>query len=213
MVAHGPRGAICCPRVTVPAVRRRKLAWLEGGVIASAASQGIPLDHPASMGHALGAGHGTDAPPAGCDSPRSNARTSDSRNLRCPPGVRMLLIRPEAAHRVTVFGSTRKSAATSPGVRRRSLLPSTDLPSHLRFGACLQCRENIRLLPCFPQNGPLVLVVSFRQTRPAFVGRGTGEGPANPVGGARRHRHVAGGSRGVRRLIAECTRALFHHAM
>jgi hypothetical protein len=73
----------------------------------------------------------------------------------------MLLIRPDAAHRVTVFGSTRKSAATSPGVSRRSLLPSTFHPSYLRFGACHQCGENIRLLPCFPQNGPLVLVVSF----------------------------------------------------
>jgi len=40
----------------------------------------------------------------------------------------MLLMRPEAAHRVTVFGSTRKSAATSPGVRSRSLFPSTPLP-------------------------------------------------------------------------------------
>jgi hypothetical protein len=37
----------------------------------------------------------------------------------------MLVMRPEAAHRVTVFGSTRNSVATSPGVRRRSLLPST----------------------------------------------------------------------------------------
>src|SRR6516165_9282681 len=92
-------------------------------------------------------GHCVAALPA--DSPRSNARTSDSRNLRCPPGVRMLLMRPDAAHRVTVFGSTRKSAATSPGVRSRSLLPSTFHPSYLRFGACLQCRENIRLLPCF----------------------------------------------------------------
>jgi hypothetical protein len=80
------------------------------------------------VGCQLSAGHGAGAPPAACDSPRSNARTSDSRNLRCPPGVRMLLMRPDAAHRVTVFGSTRKSAATSPGVRRRSLLPSTDLP-------------------------------------------------------------------------------------
>ena len=62
-------------------------------------------------------------------SPRSKARTSDSRNLRCPPGVRMLVMRPEAAHRVTVFGSTRNSAATSPGVSRRSLLPSTSVPS------------------------------------------------------------------------------------
>src|SRR5579875_525461 len=37
----------------------------------------------------------------------------------------MLLIRPDAAQRVTVLGSTRKSAATSPGVSRRSLLSST----------------------------------------------------------------------------------------
>src|SRR5581483_12122266 len=37
-------------------------------------------------------------------SPLSSARTSDSRNRLCPPGVRMLLIRPEAAQRVTVFG-------------------------------------------------------------------------------------------------------------
>ncbi len=37
----------------------------------------------------------------------------------------MLVMRPEAAQRVTVFGSTRNSAATSPGVSRRSLLPST----------------------------------------------------------------------------------------
>ena len=36
----------------------------------------------------------------------------------------MLLIRPDAAHRVTVFGSTLKSAATSPGVSKRSLVPS-----------------------------------------------------------------------------------------
>ena len=37
-----------------------------------------------------------------------------------PPGVRMLWIRPAAAHRVTVFGSTRNRAATSPGVSSRS---------------------------------------------------------------------------------------------
>ena len=37
----------------------------------------------------------------------------------------MLVMRPEAAQRVTVFGSTRKSVATSPGVSKRSLLPST----------------------------------------------------------------------------------------
>jgi hypothetical protein len=37
----------------------------------------------------------------------------------------MLLIRPAAAHRVTVFGSTRNSAATSPGVSRRSPVSTT----------------------------------------------------------------------------------------
>ncbi|GAA1104595.1 hypothetical protein GCM10009642_49030 [Nocardiopsis metallicus] len=58
-------------------------------------------------------------------SPSRRARTSDSRKRRCPPGVRMLLIRPEAAQRVTVLGSTRKSEATSPGVNRRSLARST----------------------------------------------------------------------------------------
>ena len=42
----------------------------------------------------------------------------------------MLLIRPDAAHRVTVLGSTRKRAATSPGVSRRSLLSSTLFASH-----------------------------------------------------------------------------------
>jgi len=41
----------------------------------------------------------------------------------------MLLMRPDAAQRVTVFGSTRKRAATSPGVSSRSLLPSTSCPS------------------------------------------------------------------------------------
>ena len=113
MVARGPCGPGCCPRMTVPAaVGRGNWPWV-GGVVVASVSQ-------------LSAGYGE--PPAACDSPRSNARTSDSRNLRCPPGVRMLLMRPDAAHRVTVFGSTRKSAATSPGVRRRSLLPSTDLP-------------------------------------------------------------------------------------
>jgi len=43
----------------------------------------------------------------------------------------MLVMRPEAAQRVTVFGSTRNSAATSPGVSRRSLLPSTFSPLRL----------------------------------------------------------------------------------
>jgi hypothetical protein len=51
----------------------------------------------------------------------------------------MLVIRPEAAQRVTVFGSTRNSAATSPGVSKRSLLPSTF--SLLRLAPCEPSRH------------------------------------------------------------------------
>jgi hypothetical protein len=50
----------------------------------------------------------------------SSARTSDSRYLRCPPGVLMDPRRPVDAHRVTVFGSTLNSAATSAGVNKRA---------------------------------------------------------------------------------------------
>jgi len=51
----------------------------------------------------------------------------------------MLVMRPEAAQRVTVFGSTRNSAATSPGVSKRSLLPSTF--SLLRLAPCEPSRH------------------------------------------------------------------------
>jgi hypothetical protein len=67
----------------------------------------------------------------------SKALISTSRYRRWPPGVRMLLIRPEAAHRVTVLGSTLKSAATSPGVSRRSLCPS------IRFSLLLASAPHI----------------------------------------------------------------------
>jgi hypothetical protein len=49
----------------------------------------------------------------------------------------MLVMRPEAAQRVTVFGSTRNRAATSPGVSRRSLLPSKFSPLRL-YASCLR---------------------------------------------------------------------------
>src|SRR4051794_10395159 len=51
----------------------------------------------------------------------SRVFTSDSRNRRWPPGGRVEPIRPAVAQRVTVLGSTRKRAATSPGVSSRSL--------------------------------------------------------------------------------------------
>ena len=78
----------------------------------------------------------------------------------------MLVMRPEAAQRVTVFGSTRNSAATSPGVSKRSLLPSTF--SLLRLAPCeplvIRCPSSLALneyfLPrfleigqCFPDGG------------------------------------------------------------
>src|SRR5206468_884144 len=47
-------------------------------------------------------------------------RTSEARNRRWPPRVRMAVIFPDRAQRVTVFGFTRKSAATSEGVRSAS---------------------------------------------------------------------------------------------
>ena len=49
------------------------------------------------------------------------AVTSDSRNLRCPPGVRIDPMSPAAAHLVTVLGSTPKMWATSAGVSNRSV--------------------------------------------------------------------------------------------
>src|SRR5436190_19301479 len=47
-------------------------------------------------------------------------RISDARNRRWPPRVRMAVIFPARAQRVTVFGFTRKRAATSAGVKSAS---------------------------------------------------------------------------------------------
>lgn len=55
----------------------------------------------------------------------SNARTSTSRNRRCPPNVRIADNRPSFAHLVTVFGSTRNNAATSAGVNNPARVPIT----------------------------------------------------------------------------------------
>ncbi len=73
----------------------------------------------------------------------------------------MLLMRPEAAHRVTVFGSTRKSAATSPGVRRRSLLPSTISPPISVSEHVFSVAKTSVYFLVFPKNEPVVLLVSF----------------------------------------------------
>lgn len=59
----------------------------------------------------------------------SSAVISDSRNRRCPPGVRMDPIHPLDAHRVTVLGFTRNNAATWCGVSSRSVFSSVTLPT------------------------------------------------------------------------------------
>src|SRR5437016_13537073 len=97
----------------------------------------------------------------------------------------MLLMRPEAAHRVTVFGSTRKSAATSPGVRRRSLLPSTISPPISVSEHVFSVAKTSVYFLVFPKNEPLVLLVSFGVR----------------AGGRRRGR----GGRGLRRSRRLCT--------
>src|SRR5579863_1142861 len=61
----------------------------------------------------------------------------------------MLLIRPEAAQRVTVFGSTRKSAATSPGVSKRSLLSSTIIRLSCPYRLSLSVPTNMSFHPDF----------------------------------------------------------------
>jgi len=81
----------------------------------------------------------------------------------------MLLMRPEAAHRVTVFGSTRKSAATSPGVRRRSLLPSTISPPISVSEYVFSVAKTSVYFLVFPKNEALVFLVSF-----GFGGTGRG---------------------------------------
>ncbi len=76
-------------------------------------------------------------------------------SARCPPGVRILLMRPAAAQRVTVFGSTLKRAATSPGVSSRSLLLSTISPPRVprpaAGGQVNQCAERSLIYPWFSQ--------------------------------------------------------------
>jgi hypothetical protein len=163
------------------------------------------------------AGHGVGGLPAvACDSPRSNARTSDSRNLRCPPGVRMLLMRPEAAHRVTVFGSTRKSAATSPGVRRRSLLPSTISPPISVSEHVFSVAKTSVYFLVFPKNEPVVLLVSFALHR-SLAGPGPGRSWTAVISPAVRGKwrdvaagwaRPARGSRNVQGSITECARLL-----
>ena len=101
----------------------------------------------------------------------------------------MLLMRPEAAHRVTVFGSTRKSAATSPGVRRRSLLPSTISPPISVSEYVFSVAKTSVYFLVFPKNEPLVFLVSFELDRDGPVRGRTGR-----CGGylAGRAREVAG---------------------
>src|SRR3954468_6177266 len=91
----------------------------------------------------------------------------------------MLLIRPAAAHRVTVLGSTRNKLATSPGVSRRSRDSTTTNPHPaLRGAESVQCRRSRAKLS-------LELPESLRMARmeqhvvPWFCGRWRSEIIAN----------------------------------
>jgi hypothetical protein len=76
---------------------------------------------------------------------------------------------------------TRRGATRA--LRTRGTCHPRSNPSCLRCGACHQCGENIRLLPCFPQNGPLVLVVSFSLGRRRLPACGTGNCRSGLAGG------------------------------
>ena len=67
-----------------------------------------------------------------------SSRTSDSRQRRCPPSVLIEVNFPAFAQRVTVFGSTRKSDATSEGVNKTSASVSR-LISSLPEKWCKRC--------------------------------------------------------------------------
>lgn len=69
---------------------------------------------------------------AGVARSASSARTSDSRNRRCPPGVRMDPIHPLDAHLATVLGSTRNISATWCGVSSRSVFSLVTLRTYRR---------------------------------------------------------------------------------
>ena len=124
----------------------------------------------------------------------------------------MLLMRPDAAHRVTVFGSTRKSAATSPGVRRRSLLPSTDLPLLISVSEHVfsVAKTSVYFL-VFPKNEQLVFLVSFASGRADRCGGHSSTALLADL--ARCTRAVSGCagqvpqvSRNTQRAITECAR-------
>src|SRR5437773_9269750 len=89
----------------------------EPGTPTTALARGRGLLTATSLG---GSPPGTLYQPFRVATPSRRLMTSDSRYRRCPPRVLMELSLPAFAQRVTVFGSTRKSAATSAGVRSAS---------------------------------------------------------------------------------------------
>jgi len=74
---------------------------------------------------------------AGLARSASSARTSDSRNRRCPPGVRMDPIHPLDAHLATVLGSTRNISATWCGVSSRSVFSLVTLRTYRRAASSI----------------------------------------------------------------------------
>ena len=132
---------------------------------------------------------------------------SDSRNLRCPPGVRMDPRRPVIAHRVTVFGSTRNIRATSAEVSNRSTPSNGDLSPTLSSRIChaMGHVESGHSAPCVPvrprvsrTSRPVVGSATRRcPARAVTVESGAGDDPDRAPGGYPRqgsHRAVRGPS-------------------
>src|SRR5260370_1200488 len=90
----------------------------------------------------------------------------------------MLLMRPDAAQRVTVFGSTRNRAATSPGVSSRSLLPSILTPPALPQEPVLSVATRTVFIPSFRK-----IWLGNPKLSPTGPGAGAaGSGAAEPGG-------------------------------
>jgi hypothetical protein len=92
----------------------------------------------------------------------------------------MLLIRPDAAHLVTVFGSTLKSAATSPGVSKRSLVPSIVIYSLVPDGLSTSVAET-RELSHKRQLYPSIRNIPSEQSVKADADSGSSEQVRNEV--------------------------------
>jgi hypothetical protein len=127
----------------------------------------------------------------------------------CPDAADAAGCRPPS-NRLRVYSEERSHL---PGSEKALIVPIHVLPLLISVSEhVLSVAKNIRLLPCFPKNEPLVFVVSFAPDATGLRGSRRGAGRADPVGCARESRPrsgtVAVASRRLRHPITECTMAL-----